>query len=117
MGVGTIVRRTFLVGSAAVAGGVASGVYAVDRPLGNPLLDDLREGEVAFNPFVKVDANAITLITPRAEKGQGDYSIQAYFDGRRVGRRPSRRSAQPWAAGSSLLKRRGDGGRVAFPRV
>ncbi|NDW60458.1 hypothetical protein G0P98_28945, partial [Yangia sp. PrR004] len=45
----------------------------------NPLLDDLKDGEAAITPFVKIDANGITLITPRADKGQGAYSIQAYL--------------------------------------
>lgn len=75
--VGTIARRTFLIGSAAIAGGVAFGTYAYKRPIPNPLLDDLAEGEAAITPFVKIDPNGITLITPRADKGQGSYSIQA----------------------------------------
>ncbi|WP_065334906.1 xanthine dehydrogenase family protein molybdopterin-binding subunit [Tritonibacter mobilis] len=76
---GKIARRTFLIGSAAIAGGVAFGVYMAKKPIHNPLLDDLKEGEAAITPFVKIDANGITLITPRADKGQGAYSIQAYL--------------------------------------
>ncbi|KJZ23306.1 xanthine dehydrogenase family protein molybdopterin-binding subunit [Tritonibacter mobilis] len=76
---GKIARRTFLIGSAAIAGGVAFGVYMAKKPIPNPLLDDLKEGEAAITPFVKIDANGITLITPRADKGQGAYSIQAYL--------------------------------------
>ena len=75
--VGTIARRTFLIGSAAIAGGVAFGAYMVNRPIPNPLLDDLAEGEAAITPYVKIDANGITLITPRAEMGQGAVSLQA----------------------------------------
>lgn len=74
---GTIARRTFLIGSAAIAGGVAFGTYMYKRPIPNPLKEDLAEGEAAITPFVKIDANGITLITPRADKGQGAYSIQA----------------------------------------
>ena len=74
---GTITRRTFLIGSAAIAGGVAFGTFMVKRPIPNPLLDDLAEGEAAITPFVKINANGITLITPRADKGQGSYSMQA----------------------------------------
>ncbi len=74
---GKIARRTFLIGSAAIAGGVAFGAYMYQRPPANPLLDDLAEGEAAINPWVKITANGITLITPRADKGQGAYSIQA----------------------------------------
>ncbi len=76
---GTVTRRTFLIGSAAVAGGVAFGTYMVKRPLPNPLLDDLAEGEAAITPYVKIDADGVTLITPRADKGQGAYSIQAHL--------------------------------------
>lgn len=74
---GTITRRTFLIGSAAIAGGVAFGTYMAKRPIPNPLLDDLKDGEAAITPFIKVNADGITLITPRADKGQGAYSMQA----------------------------------------
>lgn len=74
---GKIARRTFLVGSAAIVGGVAFGVYAYRRPVANPLLDSLAEGEAALTPYVKIDAETITLITPRADSGQGAYSVQA----------------------------------------
>ena len=74
---GTITRRTFLIGSAAIAGGVAFGTYMFKRPVPNPLLDDLADGEAAITPFVKINADGITLVTPRADKGQGSYSMQA----------------------------------------
>lgn len=77
--IGKIARRTFLIGSAAIAGGVAFGTYTVRRDIPNPLLDDLANGEAAITPFVKIDASGITLITPRGDKGQGAYSIQAYM--------------------------------------
>ncbi|WP_136442610.1 xanthine dehydrogenase family protein molybdopterin-binding subunit [Pacificoceanicola onchidii] len=77
--VGKIARRTFLIGSAAIAGGVAFGAYMVNRPIANPLLEDLAEGEAAITPFVKITRDGVTLITPRADKGQGSYSIQAYL--------------------------------------
>lgn len=73
----TIARRTFLIGSAAIAGGVAFGVYRYKTPYANPLLDSLAEGEAAITPYVKIDASGITLITPRADSGQGAYSVQA----------------------------------------
>lgn len=76
---GRIARRTFLIGSAAVIGGVAFGYYSYRRPLPNPLLRDLNEGEAAITPFVKIDSTGITLITPRADKGQGAYSVQAHL--------------------------------------
>jgi isoquinoline 1-oxidoreductase beta subunit len=67
-----IARRSFLVGVAALAGGVAVGYYFYRKPFANPLLDDLAEGEATFNPYVKIAAdNKITIIAPRAEMGQG----------------------------------------------
>jgi isoquinoline 1-oxidoreductase beta subunit len=73
----TFTRRAFLVGSAAVAGGVAFGIYTVRTPHENPLLADLETGEAALTPYVRIDAEGVTLITPRADKGQGAYSVQA----------------------------------------
>jgi isoquinoline 1-oxidoreductase beta subunit len=75
----TIARRSFLVGSAAILGGVAFGVYAYRSDVPNPLLEDLGPGEAAFNPFVKVTGEGITLITPRADVGQGAISVQAHL--------------------------------------
>ena len=75
----TIARRSFLIGSAAIVGGVAFGTYLYRRDPDNPLAADLAPGAATFNPFVKVDAEAVTLITPRADVGQGAYSIQAHL--------------------------------------
>ena len=72
-----VTRRTFLIGSVAIAGGVAFGTYMAKRKIPNPLLDGLADGEAAITPFIKLSADGITLITPRADKGQGSYSIQA----------------------------------------
>lgn len=72
-----IARRSFLIGSAAVAGGVAFGTYTVKTPHKNPVLAGLGEGDASFNPWVKVSKEAITLITPHADVGQGVYSVQA----------------------------------------
>ena len=74
---GKIARRTFLIGSAAVAGGVAFGVYAARQPFANPNLEDLPEGAASFNPWIIVDSDTITLIAPHADKGQGVFSAQA----------------------------------------
>lgn len=73
----TIARRTFLIGSAAIGGGVAFGVYAAHRPFANPNLDDLPEGTASFNPWVIVDSEKVTLIATHADKGQGIFSAQA----------------------------------------
>jgi isoquinoline 1-oxidoreductase beta subunit len=75
--IGKIARRTFLIGSAAIAGGVAFGVYMVRRDPANPLQDGLAEGAATFNPWVLIDGERVTLITPHADKGQGVVSSQA----------------------------------------
>jgi isoquinoline 1-oxidoreductase beta subunit len=74
---GRILRRTFLIGSAAIAGGVAFGVWAVRRDPPNPLLDGLAPGAAAITPFVLITAEGVTLIAPRAEVGQGIAHAQA----------------------------------------
>ena len=72
-----IARRSFILGSAAIAGGVAFGVYKVKTPYGNPLENRLPEDAATFNPWVLIDSNTVTLITPHADKGQGVMSSQA----------------------------------------
>ena len=67
--IGKIARRTFLVGTAAIVGGVAFGVYQINKDAPNPLVAG--EGEVTLNPFVLINGDGITIITPRAEMGQG----------------------------------------------
>jgi isoquinoline 1-oxidoreductase beta subunit len=76
---GKIARRTFLIGSAAIAGGVVFGTLAYRRDPANPLLADLPEGAATLNPYVLIDADGVTLITPRADVGQGATSIQAHL--------------------------------------
>ena len=73
----TIGRRSFLIGSAAIMGGVAFGTLMVQRPHDNPLEDTLGEGEATFNPFVKVTKDEIVLVVPHADKGQGVAHSQA----------------------------------------
>lgn len=69
---GKIARRTFLIGTGLVAGGLAVGYYYYRRPYPNPLEGELTDGEVTFNPYVKIAPdNTITLVAPRAEMGQG----------------------------------------------
>lgn len=72
-----LARRTFLFGSVAVTGGVLFGIYTVRQPHDNPLLDELEEGAATFNPWVKVTAEAVTLIAPHTDIGQGIRSLQA----------------------------------------
>jgi isoquinoline 1-oxidoreductase beta subunit len=74
---GKIARRTLLIGAAAVAGGVAFGVYAYKRTPTNPLLSALGDGQIALTPYVRVDQSGVTIITPRADVGQGAYSALA----------------------------------------
>nr|ADI16374.1 aerobic-type carbon monoxide dehydrogenase, large subunit coxl/cutl homologs [uncultured bacterium HF130_12L15] len=84
--IGKIARRTFLIGAAAVAGGVAVGYWYVSRPYDNPLEDDLAEGEATFNPFVKIAVdNTVTVIAPRAEMGQGISTTLAAFVAEELG--------------------------------
>ncbi len=72
-------RRAFMVGSVAIAGGIAIGLYRINRPTPNPLLAGLAEGVAAITPFVRITREGITLIVPRADLGQGIASIQAYL--------------------------------------
>lgn len=74
---GKIARRSFLIGSAAIAGGVAFGVYAVRTPHDNPLAAGLGAEEATFNPWVRISPERITLITPHADLGQGVMHMQA----------------------------------------
>ena len=54
-----ITRRSFMIGSGLVAGGVAFGAHKVATPHANPLLAELREGEAAFTPFIKITADGL----------------------------------------------------------
>src|SRR5262249_4952384 len=77
--IGRITRRTLLIGSAAVAGGVACGYYSYKKAIPNPLLEGLATGEAAITPYVMIDAKVVTLITPRTDCGQGTCSVQAHL--------------------------------------
>ncbi len=70
-------RRSFIIGSVAVAGGVLIGGVRLLRPLDNPLDDILSDGEVALTPYVIIDGGGVSVITPRAEMGQGIHSTLA----------------------------------------
>ena len=77
----TITRRSFIVLSTAVFGGVVFGSLMIRRAGNrvslNPLRGALPEGAATFNPWVKIDRERITLITPHGEMGQGIISTQA----------------------------------------
>jgi isoquinoline 1-oxidoreductase beta subunit len=72
--IGKIARRSFLIGSVAILGGVAFGVYKARQTPPNPLSP---EDGAALNPYVLVNADGVTIITPRAEMGQGIHSTLA----------------------------------------
>lgn len=73
--IGKIARRTFLIGTAAIAGGVAFGVYQVRKTPPNPLIAG--EGEAVLNPYLMINQDGITIIAPRAEMGQGVHTTLA----------------------------------------
>jgi isoquinoline 1-oxidoreductase beta subunit len=116
----TIARRTFLVGSVAVAGGVAFGAWQVAKNPANPLSP---EKGATLNPWLIIDGDGITIIVPRAEMGQGvqttlaalvaeelDIELtqvkvdhgppaQAYFNGAMSGGREYENSMEPPSSG------------------
>lgn len=73
--VGKIARRTFLIGSAAIVGGVAFGVWQARRPLDNRLVAG--PGGGVLTPYVLIDGTGVTIIVPRAEMGQGVHTTLA----------------------------------------
>lgn len=76
-GLGTVTRRTFMIGAAAVAGGMAFGYWKYRTPYDNPLLPDAAPGQAVLNPYLVIDQQGVTIITPRAEMGQGVQSTLA----------------------------------------
>ncbi len=112
---GTIARRTFLIGSAAIAGGVAFGTYLAKKPIPNPLLEDLATGEAAITPYVKINASGITLITPRADKGQGSYSLQACLIAEELDIDPRTATLTPGMPGPAYFNAAVLGESVPFP--
>lgn len=71
----TYSRRAFMISTAAVAGGVAFGVYQAKKPLENPLKP--ADGAYTLNPYLIVDQQGVTIIAPRSEMGQGVHSTLA----------------------------------------
>jgi isoquinoline 1-oxidoreductase beta subunit len=70
-----IARRSFLVGSVAIAGGVAFGVYKFREVPPNPL--EPTDAAIPLNPYVIITRDGVTIITPKAEMGQGVQSTWA----------------------------------------
>ena len=68
-------RRVFMISTAAVAGGVAFGVYQAKKPLANPLKP--AAGAYTLNPYLIINQQGVTIIAPRAEMGQGVHSTLA----------------------------------------
>lgn len=75
--IGTIARRSFFVGGATVAGGLAFGYWKLKQPFPNPLSQNLAEGQVPLGDYVLLSPEGVTLITPRGEMGQGVQSALA----------------------------------------
>jgi len=73
--IGKVARRTFLIGSAAIVGGVAFGVYQIRKDAPNPLTPG--PGEATLNAYVLINADGVTIIAPRAEMGQGVHTTLA----------------------------------------
>ena len=74
-------RRAFVIGSAAITGGIAFGAYdhaeaAAPSAEGNPLAAGLPPNSVTFNPWVEISPDRITLIAQHADIGQGVGSVQ-----------------------------------------
>ena len=70
---GRILRRTLLVGTAAVAGGAAFGAWHLTRDLEAPFA----AAEGPINPYVLVTGEGVTIVAPRAEMGQGVHTTLA----------------------------------------
>ena len=72
-----LTRRAVIVGSLAVTGGLAVGIYALNRDWPNPLEENLPEGAVTFNPWILISEAGITLMAPHTDLGQGIRHLQA----------------------------------------
>ncbi|GHE05700.1 isoquinoline 1-oxidoreductase subunit beta [Defluviimonas sp. 20V17] len=72
-----IARRSFLIGSALVAGGLAFGYWRFVTPGPNPLRVGLGPDQATLNPYVILAPGGVTVIAPRAAMGQGAQSALA----------------------------------------
>ncbi len=77
---GKILRRSFLIGAAAIAGGVAFGAYKIMSDPDNPLEAKRGTEENPFNPYVTItDDDVVSVYVPRSEMGQGvNTTLAAY---------------------------------------
>ena len=66
--IASIARRTFLIGSATVAGGVAFGVYKFVEGAPNPL--ESTGGHVSLNAFVVITEDGSNWSVPRLKWGR-----------------------------------------------
>jgi len=73
----TFTRRSFLIGSSAILGGIAFGYYQYKKPQKNPLIGKTKLGESILTAYIKIDQSGVTIITPRAEMGQGVHTTLA----------------------------------------
>ena len=88
-----IARRTFLIGSAAIVGGVAFGAYYISRPAPNPLQPG--EGEAALG---EVRSGRRRRLVGHRERGRGLLPLRARrTDAHRRAREPRDPGALPVA--------------------
>ena len=81
-----ITRRTWMLGSIAIAGGIVFGYYRYHQPGTNPLqrrphLDSggQRDGITSITPYLIINTTGVTIIAPRAEMGHGVQATLAAF--------------------------------------
>jgi isoquinoline 1-oxidoreductase beta subunit len=90
----TIARRSFLIGSAAILGGVAFGAYFVTRPTPNPLLDGLA-GRGSADPLRQDHARRHHADRAARRCGPGHRLDPGHADRRGVGHRPRTATLDP----------------------
>ena len=90
-----ITRRTFILGSAVVTGGIAVGYYAGTRPEPTtaklPDTIPLEPGQVSITPYVVVDQHGIALPESGGWRALGGYRARHEGDGTGVCRNSSPR--------------------------
>jgi len=74
--VARIARRTFLIGTAAITGGVGFGYWYVNKPYPNPLAKGLGKGETTFNPYNAM-ASAVNVLGD-VHGGAGEQAVELF---------------------------------------